>query len=103
MLSTGVAGSFCLAVLAVLTLAPQPAEAQILYGSIVGNVKDPSDAAIGAAIVVATHKETAQVRQAISSELGAFSFPTLQAGVYEIRVTKDGFRTATTEVTVSIN
>ena len=40
--------------------------AQILYGSIVGNVKDQSDAAVGGATVVATHKETNQSRTATS-------------------------------------
>ncbi|MBI3683590.1 MAG: carboxypeptidase regulatory-like domain-containing protein [Acidobacteria bacterium] len=100
------AGRVCLLFLVVLTglsLMSQPAAAQILYGSLVGNVKDPSDAAIGGATVVATHKETNQARQTASNEVGSFSFPTMQAGVYEIRVTKDGFRTATSEVTVTIN
>lgn len=90
------------AVLALLVSAT-PAGAQLLYGSMVGNVKDPSDAAVGGATVIATHKQTNQARQTTSSEIGAFSFPTLQPGVYDVRVTKEGFRTAGSEVTVSIN
>jgi hypothetical protein len=81
----------------------QPVAAQILYGSVVGNVKDPTDAAVGGATVVLTNKETNQSRETVSSDAGAFSFPTLTAGTYTIRVTKDGFRTATGEVSVTIN
>ncbi|MBI1898036.1 MAG: carboxypeptidase regulatory-like domain-containing protein, partial [Acidobacteria bacterium] len=88
---------------AVLAFAVPHASAQILYGSIVGNVKDPSEAAIPGATVTATHKETNQSRQTQTGNFGNYSFPTLQAGAYEVRVTKDGFRTATTEVTVTIN
>jgi len=72
-------------------------------GSVVGNVKDPSDAAVAGAVVTATHRETGQSRQAVTSDGGGFSFPTLQAGDYELRVSRDGFRTSTTEVTVTID
>jgi hypothetical protein len=88
--------------LGVLVYAP-PAWPQILYGSLVGNVKDQTDAAVGGAVVLATHKETNQSRSVTSNETGGFSFPTLQAGLYEVRVTREGFRTTTSEVTVTIN
>ncbi|MBI1790370.1 MAG: carboxypeptidase regulatory-like domain-containing protein, partial [Acidobacteria bacterium] len=96
---------FCLAaILAVLVLAAHPASAQILYGSIVGNVKDPTDAAIAGAKVVITHKQTNQVRETTTNEAGGYSFPTISAGPYELRVTKEGFRMAKEdEVLVTIN
>src|SRR5688572_4123335 len=90
------------AVITVLVLT-QPAVAQILYGGVVGNVKDPSDAAIVGATVIITNKQTNQSREAVTNETGGFSFPTVTPGIYEIRVTKEGFRTATSEVNVTVN
>ena len=87
----------------VLAAVQHEAAAQILYGSVVGNVKDPSDAAIGNASVVLTNKETNQERQTNTNDSGGYSFPTLQAGTYELKVSREGFRTTTTEVTVTIN
>jgi hypothetical protein len=88
---------------ALLAALHQPLAGQILYGSVVGNIKDPSDAAITNASVVLTNKETNQSRQMMTNETGGYSFPTLQAGTYELKVSREGFRTATTEVTVTIN
>jgi carboxypeptidase family protein/TonB-dependent receptor-like protein len=99
----GTRRNWLLVSLLLLLALAQNAEAQLLYGGIVGNVKDPTDAAVAGATVVATHKETNQARQATTNEVGGYSFPTVAAGVYEIRVTKEGFRTTTSEVTVTIN
>jgi hypothetical protein len=71
-----------------------PADAQVLYGSIVGNVRDTSGAAIPAASVVITNKETSQIREAATNDEGSFSFPTVQGGTYDVKVTKEGFRPA---------
>jgi len=93
----------CLAVLGAL-LAPSVAQAQVLYGSIVGNVKDSSDAVVVGATVVITNTETNQSRQATTDVTGAYSFPTVQAGTYSLRVTKEGFATFTrSDVPVTIN
>ncbi|MEK7403826.1 MAG: carboxypeptidase-like regulatory domain-containing protein, partial [Acidobacteriota bacterium] len=92
--------------LAVLTalFAPPAAEAQVLYGSIVGHVKDSSDAAVAGATVTITNTETNQSRQATTDETGAYSFPTVQAGAYEVKVTREGFSTFTrSAVPVTIN
>jgi len=51
------AGGLCFALVLVL-LPPNEAQAQVLYGSIVGNVTDASDAAIVGATVTLTNKET---------------------------------------------
>jgi hypothetical protein len=80
------------------------AEAQVLYGSIVGNIKDSSDAVVASANVSITNTETGQTRQAFTNEAGGYSFPTVQAGTYELRVTKEGFSTFTrSSVPVTIN
>ncbi len=80
------------------------AEAQVLYGSIVGNVVDPTNAAVPDATVTVTHLETGVSRSATTGATGAYSFPTLPSGSYDLRITKDGFQTYTQSgVTVSIN
>jgi hypothetical protein len=80
------------------------ARAQILYGSIVGNVSDPNSAAIPAAEVVITSQETNQSRRGATNESGYYSFPTLAPGAYTVVVRRDGFQTYTTSgVVVTIN
>ncbi|MBI1897730.1 MAG: TonB-dependent receptor [Acidobacteria bacterium] len=96
--------ALAIAVLALFAATPHRLAAQLLYGSMVGNVKDPSDAAIPGASVTITHKETNQTRQTVTNSTGLYSFPTIQSGVYELKVSKEGFRNATQEnVTVTIN
>ena len=84
-------GSFCVS-------------AQVLYGSMVGNVQDPSNAQIPEALVVITHKETRQSRQASTNDSGAYSFTSIPSGVYAVKVSKAGFAAASiNEVSVTIN
>src|SRR5437588_2916574 len=85
-------GGLGLAVLLAL-LMPQMTEAQVLYGSMVGNVKDASGAAIPGAIVTITHNETNQSREAVTDETGNYSFTTVPTGTYTLKVSKSGFKT----------
>jgi len=95
----------CLGLAVVLTLGlPQRSEAQLLYGSIVGNVKDPNGAAVAGATVTITHRETNQTRETATDDSGVYSFPTIQTGSYEVKVTAQGFKVfAKTGVTVTVN
>src|SRR5687767_2613566 len=77
--------------------AAQPAAAQVLYGSIVGQVADTSGAVVPGATVRVTNRETNQTRQTTANDAGGFSFPTLPGGMYDVQVTKDGFQTFTTQ------
>lgn len=78
--------------------------AQVLYGSIVGNVTDKSDAALAGATVKITNKATNQVREAVSNADGSFTFNTVQTGLYEVTVSKNGFKTLTrSNVEVTLN
>ena len=88
-----------------LTLAgARTASAQVLYGSILGNVKDSSEAAVPGATVTATNVGTNQSRQALTNESGSYSFSDLQGGIYSLKVTQQGFKTfEQTSITVSAN
>src|SRR6185369_14256382 len=69
----------------------RPAHAQTLFGSLVGNVKDTSGAVISGATVTLTNKETTQSRQATTGDAGNYNFPTIPAGIYEVKATVAGF------------
>jgi len=79
--------------LAALLLVPSTAaEAQVLYGSIVGNVTDAQGASIPAATVTVTSKETNLTREAVTNETGAYSVTNVPPGTYDVRVVLEGFR-----------
>ena len=83
----------CLGVIACVT----PADAQVLYGSIVGTVEDPSGALVPGAQVEVTNVGTGQARSATADEAGNFTIPNLQPGTYNVKLTASGFRTLTRE------
>lgn len=93
-----------LVVLLIALTLPQSANAQVLYGSIVGNVTDKSNAVVAGATVRITHKATNQTRETAASPDGSFNFPTVQTGTYEITVSKVGFKTFTrSNIEVTLN
>src|SRR5690348_12487793 len=86
---------FCVfTIVLICAAAVVPAPAQVLYGSIVGNVRDASGAAVPNASVTIVNKETNQSRSTVTNEDGSYSFPTVSSGTYEVKVTKEGFRPA---------
>jgi hypothetical protein len=90
---------------AVIWLAlPPHAKAQTLYGQLVGNVRDATEAVVAGAVVTAVNVNTNQSRQTITDLVGSYSIPTLEAGTYTIKVSKEGFSTASeANVVISIN
>ena len=79
-------------------------DAQVLYGSIVGNVRDGSGGVLPGATVVITHTETKARRETVSDAAGAYRFSTVQPGTYTVVVTMTGFQTFTrNEVPVTLN
>lgn len=95
-----------LSLLVVLALCTSPTalHAQVLYGSIVGNVTDNTGAALPGATVTVTHIQTNTSREMVTNETGAYRFPTLQPGQYTITVSMEGFSQATRgDVVVSLN
>ena len=92
------------AVLLVLAGVVSVGHAQVLYGSLTGNVTDPTDAGILGAKVEATSAATGISRQAESDARGAYVFNNLQAGTYKVTVTAQGFLTTTVnDVIVNAN
>jgi hypothetical protein len=72
-----------------LTLA---ADAQTVTGQVTGTVIDSGGAAIAAAQVQLTNQVTKQVRQFPTQANGNFIFPDLVPGTYDLRITRDGFK-----------
>ena len=68
-----------------------PVQAQTLYGSLVGNITDPSGAAVPGAKVQARNTTTGFSREVDTNERGAYLFSDLQMGAYEVRVTAPAF------------
>jgi len=93
-----------LSVLLIALTLSQSSDAQALYGSIAGAVKDRFDAVIPGATVKITQKETNQTRETAARMDGSFNFPTVQTGTYEITVMKGGFKAYTRSgVEVTLN
>lgn len=82
----------------------RPVEGQILYGSLVGKVSDPSGAAVAGVKVVILNKATNLSREALTDAFGSFDFPNLPTGSYDLNAGAAGFSTfVRTGVPVSIN
>ncbi len=65
---------------------------QILHGSLVGNVRDSTGAAMPAVKLVLVNSDTGQTREGATDVNGSYSFVTLLPGSYELTMTKEGFR-----------
>jgi hypothetical protein len=66
---------------------------QVLYGSLTGTVRDATNAPVPGAAVRITNASTNQSRDAVTNESGEYSFPSLDAGIYDVTVTREGFQT----------
>jgi hypothetical protein len=92
------------AVLVAWIVGAPKAQAQVLYGSVVGEVTDSSGAVIPNAAVTLKSKETGVSRNATSDGGGRYSFVNVTPGRYTINVVATGFRTfAETDFDVSPN
>jgi Carboxypeptidase regulatory-like domain/TonB dependent receptor-like, beta-barrel len=96
--------SLLLLLIGALCGAALPLGAQVLYGSLVGNVSDSTGAAIPGATVTVTNTGTGVTHDATSDAIGAYRFPTLQPGTYTVTVKLEGFRTfSRADVPVTLN
>lgn len=86
-----------------ISLAPH-ARAQVLYGSLTGNVTDATGAAVPAAKVEALNVATGIPKQAVSDERGVYLINDLQPGRYKVTISAPAFGTVVQEgVDVSAN
>lgn len=100
---SGRALAFCGLVLLALLLV-HPAGAQVLYGSVVGTVEDPSGAVLPGATITLTNTATGVSREFRADEQGRYNAVSMPAGTYDMTVTVSGFRTLTrTGIVVTIN
>jgi len=76
-----------------MTCISSIASAQVLYGSLTGNVTDPSGAVVPTAKVEAVNAGTGVSRQTSTDERGAYLFNDIAPGIYKVTVTNRGFKT----------
>jgi len=86
---------FATLIISLLAFVPS-AFAQKITGTITGVVTDDSGAVLPDASVTVTSTQTGASRTMTTGSDGSFSFPELNPGVYNVSVTKQGFKKVTT-------
>ncbi len=84
--------SQCLLAVFALFCAISPAFSQETYGSIVGNVTDPSGAAVASTPVTITNLGTNEKRTENTNNDGFYQFVNLPPGQYSVEVAQTGFK-----------
>jgi hypothetical protein len=74
------------------SLAAVPIHAQVLYGSIVGNVNDPQGSFVPGVTITATNTGTGAKAETVTDPTGAYTLRNLLPGVYDVSATLTGFR-----------
>jgi hypothetical protein len=91
------------AILLLIALTPALVAQSAGTGALAGTVTDPTGAVVPGATVVLTNAETNQSRTAATGNDGAYKFSLLPPGVYRVRFTAAGFKTAeVASVTVNV-
>src|SRR6185503_21023088 len=88
-----------LTLLSICLLATIPAltVAQVLYGSLVGNVSDPNGAAVSGAKIEVTNLATGGVSTVTTDDRGGYLLNDLQVGVYKVTISRSSFKTTIRE------
>jgi len=79
------------ATLVALSVVPVCAQT---FGEITGHISDPSGAAVPAVDIFLTNTATNAVRTAVSTDAGDYTFPSVAPGIYNVRVERPAFKTA---------
>src|SRR5277367_3650428 len=74
-----------------LLLTSMLAHAQLVGGTIGGDVVDSKNASVVGAKVEIRNEETGGVRELVTAQDGAFSAPSIPVGIYTVSVARDGF------------
>ncbi len=85
-------GLFLFAGLIVFVLRGVPLSAQTATGSIVGIVRDPSGDVVTGAQVHLLNVDKNQTAEAVTNNLGYYSFPVLQPALYKLTIQAPGFK-----------
>jgi hypothetical protein len=87
-----------------ICVAPNLADAQVLYGTLVGDVKDSTGAIIPGATVTILNLKTNQSREVVTTETGGYTASNLLPGTYSVKVSLTGFKQfEQTDVEVTLN
>src|SRR5689334_7183421 len=63
------------------------------FGEITGHITDPTVAAVPVATVTLTSVATSAARTTVSTEAGDYTFPSVNPGVYNVKVESPAFKT----------
>src|SRR5215813_12101120 len=84
--------ALCLGIFAIAEVCPQRADAQAT-ATVSGSVRDSSGAVLPDANIVLHDTATNLDRTTSTNSIGYYVIPQIQPGTYELRVSKNGFRT----------
>src|ERR1017187_6439826 len=85
---------FILGMLALSVLISTPARAQVVGATLSGTINDNSGAVIPNAQISIRNVATGITREITGGSAGFFQAPNLDAGIYEVSVKAQGFKTA---------
>lgn len=80
-------------ILLLVLLAPTPCLLAQTFGEITGEIRDSSGAVVPGATVTVTSEGTGAARSATTNQAGAYTFPSLPPGTYDLKVEVQGFET----------
>jgi hypothetical protein len=93
---------FTILVTVALSICGVMASAQVETGQIAGTVMDQTGAAVPHAAVTIKNLSTNSVRNAVSSESGAYLVPGLEPAVYQVSVSSNSFQPFVAKVEVTV-
>ena len=94
----------CALGLVLVSYTAPSASAQVLYGSVVGTVSDPTGALVPKATITITNVATGQGKETIADDAGNYSLIDVLEGRYDLTVNAAGFRPYTEKnILISIN
>ena len=80
-------------VLSLILVVPTSSRAQVLYGSVTGNVTDSKGDAVPDAKVEVLEIATGAMKSTTTDERGSYTMNDLKVGVYKITISRSGFKT----------
>jgi len=78
--------------LAAVVLIPSLAHSQVLYGTIVGRVTDPQQAALPGVTITATNTGTLLKLETVTDATGDYTFRNVPPGIYDLTISLTGFK-----------